>query len=848
MGVVLFGSHDAHAYTGTGYFSGKAAYTDLSYSDDVLSGRPGQNAIPAGAKSSKNGFTTFIRNKLKNGNARDKTGAAFIVNLMVGAGAGGGWSKDRTPSAAMLNDWEARIKDNSVSMYTTFADPNNYGRISFYDGSINDDFFTNYNSGARELIVFAQGGQVKAVIEVPCANPIGRSTYINPPPFNLSANSWFNQNGNKVNEVSRRVGQSVTFNHQIKNDGPGNMGTKLDAYAEWNGGSGTGASKSGRTRNCDVSGGLNNNQTTGNSCDHTFTIPQDASANSRYCQRVVGSPRSSTNNNNIASSRICVVVTPQWSVVGQTTVTVPADKQGLGGDAYNFRHRVTNEGPHHMNSAGRGFARIWVQENLNNSGWTDKGGARVDMVRPDGGTETINDAGTLPADFEAGDRYCQRVRVVFASATGNQNGNEQTFPRDCIDGTREFELVPSTSVNPGTAAESGSSVSVMPIVDNQGPSLSADDTAWHLSRFVLAPGVAVPGTSTGTGNPCVYYANGCTMMSQGTGTFQVGNPSTMTDGNGDPFGSQGYTIPDPSPVGTKYCFALSVRPYSDTSTDWRYGVPTCVTIGITPKLAVWGHDFKTQGSINTSLSRISGRTYGSWGEYGTLSNGANQGMASGSGLVDGNGAANQESWSNLTFANRTTGGLQPFGSYGAVTNFTVNQSGAVVINGDVTLPGSGYTSPFGTGYKRVVRINGTLRISNNLTYANGPYSSISSIPRVVLIAEDIIIDPNVTRIDTWLVANRIATCSNVTNAGSNFVSPDSVSMQANTCPNPLRFNGPVVANELYPYRTTNSGNDTDTVGETFNLRADAFLSAFAGGGINNPVASTDMVTDLPPRF
>ena len=853
----------AAAYCGTGYFTGNTGCTDLSYSDDVFSGRTSSSspdAVPDWAANSKEGFITYIENRL-GGGARDRTGAALVVNQMVGAGTGGGNpAKDRTPSASMMNEWRSRIRSSKVTMERVFADPNGFGngRISFYDQGLNDDFFTNYNPGGRRLILFKVNGVVKYVVEKPCGNPVGGFAAGIPDilEFSLGADSWVkHRNGNNTDQSERRVGESFTFNHQIKNNGPDGMGGRfLNAYSEWFGGYKDG---DGRTVNCDDSNGLPDGATTGNRCDHSFTIPTSAPAGVNYCQRVVASPRAHNNSSAIGSGNACMRVTPEWHLANESSVvTAPAaglfGYEALGGDAYGFRHRVANDRYHHMNSTdsyGLNGTRVWVEGRYNNEGWNEIAGTSRIMKRAENNIEQIDNAGTLRAGFAAGDRYCQRMRAEHRSGVGGSYSGSVTSTPVCIDGRREFNLIPSASLTPSAGAEAGSNVRVQPVVNNEGPSMSRDETDWLLARFVVPSGLPVPGTATGTGAPCAHYANGCLTMVQGIGGFAAGNPSTFTRVSGATYAALNFTVPDTATVGTKYCFALSVRPNDHTTTDrWRYGTPSCVVVGVKPHVAVWGHDLKVGGVIDTGTSRISGRTYGSWGEYGVLSNGINNAMASAGGFVNGDPSAAQDDWSLLTFANTATGGPSPFGFYNGVNAFTVNQSGALIINGDTSMPSGSYASPFGAGYKRVVRINGTLRITDNLEYQNGPYTSIGSIPRVVLIADGVIIDADVTRIDPWLVANRIATCSAANDAGNYFPLPSQVSLSTTMCQNSLRFNSPVVANQLYPYRTTNTADDSDVAAEIFNLRADVFLSSYAGGGIDNPVASTDLVTDVPPRF
>lgn len=260
------------------------------------------------------------------------------------------------------------------------------------------------------------------------------------------------------------------------------------------------------------------------------------------------------------------------------------------------------------------------------------------------------------------------------------------------------------------------------------------------------------------------------------------------------------------------------------------------------------------GKIVTSTSQLGSpsKTFGSFGEYGVLSDEENFGMGSGSKMLDGAASSSQDQWSPLTFANTVVGSLPQFGNYHGLVHPTVASTGATELTGPQQFPADlpgGFGATFGSGDKLVVKVNGLLRITSNLVYANGPYSSIRNLPRIVIIADDVVIDANVTTIDPWIVANRISTCRDVNDGASNFfVAPDDVSLSATSCNQPLRFNGPVIADSIYLYRTTNSGNSTNTAAEIFNLRADSFLSAYAGGGSTNPVATTDTITELPPRF
>lgn len=325
-----------------------------------------------------------------------------------------------------------------------------------------------------------------------------------------------------------------------------------------------------------------------------------------------------------------------------------------------------------------------------------------------------------------------------------------------------------------------------------------------------------------------------------------------------------YKTPSSSPA--KYKFT-PFRPES------------CSVSGIDPKVQIRSGDLKIGGGISTSLRTISvgefdGKSFGSSAEYGVLSGDINARMASGSGLLAGSSSPNQDSWSSLTFANSA----EPFGRFTTMESNSPEQDGATVEHlGDYSQGSREYTS----GGTVIYRVTGTLTITGDLKYKdNDSYSKTSKIPRVIFIANRINIAPGVKRIDPWLVASEyVNTCSTV--------NPDdgAVSLTIDDCDDPLEFNGPVYTNEIFLYRTGGSrvpkskikaawredgainpdtsrshsqycedsscGNAEYALSapaESFNLRPDIYLTSYAGVVTSKPVATTDMVTELPPRF
>jgi hypothetical protein len=128
----------------------------------------------------------------------------------------------------------------------------------------------------------------------------------------------------------------------------------------------------------------------------------------------------------------------------------------------------------------------------------------------------------------------------------------------------------------------------------------------------------------------------------------------------------------------------------------------------------------------------------------------------------------------------------------------------------------------------ILTATGTAKIATNIVYPDGPYGAMADLPQVLLFAGDIKITDNVTNIDSWLIAGKLATggtgtvhtCDGYT-VGSN--------LDGYTCANQLTINGPIFATKLITVRTAGAGvgNASIDPGEVFNLRPDTYLWATA---------------------
>jgi len=537
----------------------------------------------------------------------------------------------------------------------------------------------------------------------------------------------------------------------------------------------------------------------------------------------------------------------RWTLEGSSSVRnnntgeEGASIYGERGQTVTFTHKIKNNGP---NSTSRNVnsAIVWGTNlfgypgntivtpggNVRSLGQIKKGATKTRTVPP---LEPV----TIPSTAAGGQQICQLTTFNNKYKYSNPSVWDGSSAQACVTVNRTYTLTPSASVSP-TVIDSGESLSVTSSVNNSGPDTSVS-TEWQLTRTV-----------NGVQNPAGP------IIPSGTATYPpfVSTPGPSYSDNDTNF-----------PVGTRLCYILSVRPHSSSDPNWASSPANaaCATIGKKPKVQVWGGDLNVRGNITTSTSvkNISGvnRTFGSWAEYGIVASGGIAGAASGAAYA-GPGLANANSctFSPLSFTNENCG-TSSLGSYtsaaltpdvsssfpstalpsrgglgGAVSPETLVSSGTYTA-GNLTLN----QSDLPRGKSIVIKSSGRVTINGNQTYSNGPYQNINQLPQLVIIANQIVINNGVDRVDAWLIASdRIQTC-------------EAVGDRESRCNNQLTVNGPVVTNHLYLYRTAGSGNGAASgdPAEVFNLRGDAYLWALSQASSGSRIHSV-YVTELPPRF
>jgi hypothetical protein len=437
------------------------------------------------------------------------------------------------------------------------------------------------------------------------------------------------------------------------------------------------------------------------------------------------------------------------------------------------------------------------------------------------------------------------------------------------------ELTPTVRLD-RTSAEVGQSIAATPTV-RATAGARLNNVAWQLTKFTVEPNdTYITSQADNTLAPTAHYGTGSSTLSQGTGNFTGTQTLPVYD-----------DVTEDLPVGSLQCYALSLNPYTNRpgATGWRHGVPTCVVIAKRPLVQVMGGDLIVGRGIGTNPNAVSrvvtstklisstGLNYGSWSEYGIIPSGVVLGMGSGAAYSGGAATNAPCSVSVLTFANNTGSSCDParVGQYNTLASapnvasrFTPTAP-APLNGGSVNLnalaPSRVYTSTaatlnvassaaFGAGRWVVINAPGTtVTITGNLSYVNTPLTSISAIPQIVIIANNIIIADGVTNVDAWLIATGSGTNGRVNTCGAGTGITEATLPNANQCNQKLTVNGPLMANHLIMRRTAGAGVDTQSgePAEVFNLRADAYLWATSFSAGSGRIPTVD-IKELPPRF
>ncbi|MBR3135151.1 hypothetical protein IKG54_01110, partial [Candidatus Saccharibacteria bacterium] len=155
------------------------------------------------------------------------------------------------------------------------------------------------------------------------------------------------------------------------------------------------------------------------------------------------------------------------------------------------------------------------------------------------------------------------------------------------------------------------------------------------------------------------------------------------------------------------------------------------------------------------------------------------------------------------------------------------------------------------------RCPGTANINGNIITGHDYYSKIDEIPQVIIIANDININSNVTEVDAWLIATNntniatgsINTCPQFSRGTTSSASGRDYRIHDDACTNQLTINGPVIAGRVYLNRTSGAypGDNSIEPAEVFNLRADAYLWGYSQSEDFHQAVTT-YTREVAPRY
>ncbi len=700
-------------------------------------------------------------------------------------------------------------------------------------------------------------------------------------------NKWTLTPSTALSGATPRPGQTATWTHNAKNNGPSSTDKAITITRQravnsvsataWATGTQTGWTKS-------------SGWGSGTSLDSAKQFswsPTQGDDGKKVCERMQVRPRAWNNNGTATTtgSNYCAIAWQRWQVVAGTNVD---RSTATPGDTIRWTHTLRNSGGDWTTRAvgwtvSTSPSRITggdANTGTISSGW------KTDAAS----TKIITKTYTVQAS-DAGQNLCQKISATPSQrlTAASSPGGTVSTANACVSVPYSYDLTPSVNLNPDGIIDAGTSVVPDGRVTNEGPT-SSRSTTWQLIKLVLQGDAVINEGSltTGTQLPCIRYQTlnpaftSCSVHRNGNSVFPIGAAGTPISGG-----------QDTPALGTKVCYGLAVQPYNHESSNtntWRYSSLKCVSVGKYPKVQIWGGNLsvgksfdgepKQEASVQGKTSRIGANTVGSWVEYGIFAPGKVEGVASGAGLAGaGNTSDIARNWNLLTYANTNnalpcaSGGfgcyrvasetlpdpMKAFGDMTPVRHIDEDMSltlqalwsdhgnGVYKVDDNTTLTlggGSGVSVNDNTLWIdpekpqarwMVIDARGAnVVISNNLFYAtNDEMKKIRDIPQLIVVAENITIKANVKRVDAWLTAtNVITTCDTSGN------------LTIDDCDEQLQINGPVVSKELRLRRTAGTGNQP---AEIFNLRPDTYLWMYRQASSNSTYSVTS-IKELPPRY
>jgi hypothetical protein len=322
---------------GRGEHRGYFVNTYDNWGTYVLPATYSGNAIPSDINNATE-LINFIKgsNGLASSNNQRRTGAAFIIQTMIGT------ARNRPPTAAQIAEWESRVRDAAnegrINWYFNYS----YNINSYFQGTgsgsnPNDDAFYD-DAGTATTIVFTNSsGTITYGIRRQCANPVGRgniSWIEDSPNFTMTGRTT-------VNNATPLPGETIQFRHYLRNSGPGATAPtniwwitqNMPSQATTGGAASSGTYTSGQEKNVH---------------NENVTIPSTATPGTQYCRRVGWDPVNGTGTRNGRGATVCATVRYDFNLTPLINVEVngetPPGSVAEEGDEIEFSYFVHNGG------------------------------------------------------------------------------------------------------------------------------------------------------------------------------------------------------------------------------------------------------------------------------------------------------------------------------------------------------------------------------------------------------------------------------------------------------------------------------------------------------------------------
>ena len=174
-----------------------------------------------GHTGSKAEFIRYIEGLRNGGDAQDRTGAQFIIQLMRKSGP-----RVLRPTDADVADWENRINNPNITFDSTGSETDNwnsgYARQSNSGTAIEDDvFYRPFPADVQSFpaLVIRDRGVKVFTIKLLCGNPLGDLPGLPlPERWNLTGRSSVSSpTASRATNITATPGQTVRFYHDITN-------------------------------------------------------------------------------------------------------------------------------------------------------------------------------------------------------------------------------------------------------------------------------------------------------------------------------------------------------------------------------------------------------------------------------------------------------------------------------------------------------------------------------------------------------------------------------------------------------------------------------------------------------